>query len=376
MTLPRVPELVLAQIVHIASEAIICVDEAQTILFFNDGAVQLFEYQPEEILGQSLSRLMPERFHRAHGGHVSAFGRNESQARKMSERSEIFARRRSGEEFAAEAAISKVQTDSGMVFAVVLRDVSEKRRTEAVVQRSLEHAEAALRARDDLVSVVSHDLRNPANAVKMLAAALTRMPVSDTATALPVEARAHAKVMLDAANQMDTLIQDLLDFSRIERGQLRMTMRPEAIGSLVATTVDVLAPLAASREVSLETELEAGLPLVNIDPDRIAQVLSNLVGNAIKFTSAGGHVRVRAMRDGAGISVVVHDTGVGISADELPYVFDRYWQSKRTDRSGAGLGLSIANGIVQAHAGTLTLTSDEGQGTSATVTLPGVVSVP
>jgi PAS domain S-box-containing protein len=83
MTLPRVPELVLAQIVHIASEAIICVDEAQTILFFNDGAVQLFEYQPEEIVGQPLSRLMPERFHRAHAGHVSSFGRNESQAQNV-----------------------------------------------------------------------------------------------------------------------------------------------------------------------------------------------------------------------------------------------------------------------------------------------------
>ena len=120
----------------------------------------------------------------------------------------------------------------------------------------------------------------------------------------------------------------------------------------------------------LETELEAGLPLVDIDPDRIAQVLSNLVGNAVKFTSHGGQVTLRATRDAKGILVTVQDTGVGIAAEDLPFVFDRFWQSRRTDRSGAGLGLAIAQGIVQAHGGALALESEIGHGTSALLTLP------
>ncbi len=370
MPVAPVPDHVLARVLHVASDAIICVDEAQAICFFNDGAERMFGYAEPDVLGLPLSSLLPARFHAAHTRHVSAFGRGDSPARNMAERSPIFGLRRNGEEFSAEAAIVRVPTDIGMLFAVVMRDVSEQRRSEATVHRALAAAETAVRDRDELLGLVSHDLRNPVTAVKMLAAALLRIPTDPEGSKLPPSAAEHASVMLQAATQMDALIQDLLDVTRLERGQLRIVRRLEAIGSLLATTADLLAPLAAARRVALETELEAGLPLVQIDPDRIAQVLSNLVGNAIKFTPEGGHVRIRAMRHVDGIQVVVQDTGAGIAADDLPYVFDRFWQSRRTDRSGVGLGLAIARGIVRAHGGTLTLESDVGRGTSALLTLP------
>ena len=370
-----IPDHVLAQILHIASDAIVCVTEAQVICFFNDGAVRIFGYQPGEVVGQPLAMLMPGRFHSAHANHVERFGHGSSAARNMSERSPIFGVRKNGEEFSAEAAIAHVSTDAGTIFAVVMRDVSEQRRNEALVQRALADAENALRDRDDLLGLVSHDLRNPVNAVKMLAAALLRIPSDAHATKLPPSAAEHASVMLQAATQMDTLIQDLLDVTRLESGKLRISRRPEAIGALMATTADLLAPLAAARSVTLETELEAGMPMVDIDPDRIAQVLSNLVGNAVKFTPEGGHVRMRALRHLNGVLVIVQDTGVGIAAEDLPFVFDRFWQSRRTDRSGAGLGLAIAHGIVRAHGGTLTLESEIGRGTSALLTLPAAGEV-
>ena len=370
MPIATVPDQVLARILHIASDAIVCVDEAQTICFFNEGAVRMFGYQPPEVLGQPLATLMPARFQVAHDRHVRQFGAGASSARNMSERSAIFGVRRDGEEFSAEAAIAHVRTEAGIIFAVVMRDVSAQRQSEALVQRALADAETAVRDRDDLLGLVSHDLRNPVNAVKMLAAALLRYPVDAQTTKLPAHAAEHVSVMLQAATQMDTLIQDLLDVTRLESGKLRMARRPAAIGVLMATTADLLAPLAAARGVTLETELEAGLPPVDIDPDRIAQVLSNLVGNAVKFTPEGGHVKMRALRHLNGVLVVVQDTGIGITADDLPFVFDRFWQSGRTDRSGAGLGLAIANGIVRAHGGTLTLESEAGHGTSALLTLP------
>ncbi|MCC7053160.1 MAG: PAS domain S-box protein [Gemmatimonadaceae bacterium] len=365
-----VPDHVLARVLHIASDAIVCVDEAQTIRFFNDGASRMFGYTADEIVGHPLSSLLPTRFHAAHAGHIRGFGGSENLARKMSERSPIFGVRKTGEEFSAEAAIARVVTDEGACFTVVMRDVSEQRRTEALAHRALADAETAVRDRDDLLGLVSHDLRNPVNAVKMLAAALLRIPSDPSANRLPPSASEHASVMLQAATQMDTLIQDLLDVTRLERGKLRLSRRPEAIGALMATTADLLAPLAAARGVTLETELEAGLPLVDIDPDRIAQVLSNLVGNAVKFTPEGGSVRMRALRQPTGILMMVQDTGIGIAAEDLPFVFDRFWQSKRTDRSGAGLGLAIAHGIVRAHGGTLSLESELGRGTSALLTLP------
>ena len=370
MTIATVPDHVLARVLHVASDAIICVDEAQRICFFNDGATRMFGYGAAEIVGQPLSILMPARFHAAHTSHIRRFGASDSMARTMSERSPIFALRKSGEEFSAEAAIVRVATVEGTLYSVVMRDVTEQRRSEALVQRALAESEVAVRDRNDLLDLVSHDLRNPVNAVKMLASALLRFPTDPGATTLPPLASEHASVMLQAATQMDTLIQDLLDVTRLERGQLRIARRPLPIAALMATTADLLAPLAASRGVTLETELEAGLPLVEIDPDRIAQVLSNLVGNAVKFTPQGGHVKIRALRQTGGILLIVQDTGVGIAADDLPFVFDRFWQSKRTDRSGAGLGLAIAHGIVRAHGGTLSLESELGRGTSALVTLP------
>ena len=374
MTIATVPDHVLARVVHIAADAILCVDEGQVICFFNDGARRMFGYEPAEAVGQPLALLMPSRFHGAHDGHVRAFGHGDSSARRMGERSLIFGLRKNGDEFSAEAAIARVPTDEGMIFAVVMRDVSEQRQSEALVQRALTDAENAVRDRDDLMGLVSHDLRNPVNAVKMLASALLHIPSDASATRLPPSAAEHASVILQAATQMDTLIQDLLDVTRLERGQLRIARRPEAIGPLMATTADLLAPLASARGVTLETELEAGLPIVAIDADRIAQVLSNLVGNAVKFTPEGGHVRMRALRRSGGILVVVQDTGVGIAPEDLPFVFDRFWQSKRTDRSGAGLGLAIAQGIVRAHGGTLTLESEPGRGTSALLTLPACES--
>ena len=370
MPIPSVPDHVLARVLHLASDAILCVDEAQQICFFNEGAVRMFGYEAEEVLGQSLSMLIPERFRAVHRGHIQAFGHGSSEARQMSERSPIFGRRKTGEEFSAEASIVRVAMDALTVFAVVMRDVSEQRRTEAVVKHALAEAETALRDRDDLLGLVSHDLRNPVNAVKMLAGALLRFPTAAGATSLPIAASEHAGVMLQAASQMDALIQDLLDVTRLERGNLRIARRPHALAPLMATTADVLAPMAASRGVTLETELEAGLPMVDIDPDRIAQVLSNLVGNAVKFTPEGGHVKLRATRHASGVQVIVQDTGIGISAADLPFVFDRFWQSRRTDRSGAGLGLAIAHGIARAHGGTLTLESEIGRGTSALLILP------
>jgi len=370
MSISTVSDAVLARVLHIASDAVICVTEAQVICFFNDGAAQIFGYSEEEVLGKPLSFLMPTRFHAAHAKHVHGFGGSDSPSRRMAERSPIFGLRKTGEEFSAEAAIARVATDAGTLYAVVMRDVSEQRRSEALVKRALADAETAVRDRDDLMGLVSHDLRNPVNAVKMLASALMRMPTDPSVTRLSPTAAEHASVMLQAATQMDTLIQDLLDVTRLERGNMRITRRPEPIAALMATTADLLAPLAAARGVSLETELEAGLPLVDIDPDRIAQVLSNLVGNAIKFTPQGGQVRLRALRQPQGILVIVQDTGAGIAAEDLPFVFDRFWQSQRTDRSGAGLGLAIAHGIVRAHGGTLSLESEVGRGTSALLTLP------
>lgn len=363
---------VLRQAVTIAADAFICVDSDLRITFFNEGAEQIFGYDTEEVVGQSLDLLLPERFHAAHRGHVAAFGAGQTVARTMGERRTISGIRKDGTEFPAEAAIAHAQTPDGQAFSVVLRDVTERRRIEAVNVQLVLDLQHSVAARDEMLGVVSHDLRNPVNAVKMLSAAIIR---TGDQVELPPEVLEHARTVQQAAEQMDALIQDLLDVTHIEAGTLRLSPQAMPVLSLIDHTLDMLAPIAHAAGVTLHAQVGHGLPPVDADPDRLAQVLSNLVGNAIKFTSRGGTVTLTAERAVDDIRISVADTGVGIPATDLPRVFDRFWQSKRTNRSGAGLGLTIARGIVRGHGGRIWIESEEGEGTCVHFTLPAVPTV-
>jgi signal transduction histidine kinase len=169
---------------------------------------------------------------------------------------------------------------------------------------------------------------------------------------------------------MDALIQDLLDSTRLEAGRLRLAPHWTPVAELVSTTVDTLGPMAASKGIALVSRVASTLPEVYADPDRMVQVLSNLVGNALKFTPNGGSVTIDGQLDGKMVVIEIRDTGPGIAADDLPFVFDRFWQSRRTNRSGAGLGLAIARGVVLGHGGRIWIESSTGGGTTVRFTLP------
>jgi signal transduction histidine kinase len=174
-----------------------------------------------------------------------------------------------------------------------------------------------------------------------------------------------------ASGRMYRLIHDLLDLSRAEGG--RLTVQPAAIdpATLIADALEAHATLAEARAIVLETSTEPSLPCVLADRERVAQVLSNLIGNALKFTPASGRIRVAASRSGTSVRLVVEDTGRGIAAQDLPHVFDRFWQAQRTNRDGTGLGLSIARAIVEAHGGTIGVDSTLGAGARFYFTLRG-----
>ncbi len=524
MTAP-LPGSLLAAIIGISADAIICVDGDQKVTFFNQGAAGIFGYAVEEVMGEPLEILLPERARAVHHHHIASFLQSPLSARRMGERQEITGRRKNGEEFPAEAAIAKLDVDGRVYASVVLRDVTERHRAEArqrfLVQASeqlaslialdetldllarlwvptfanlaviemahrgeLYHLRAAraqdgrvvtagahaggagridvvvgldpsatpqvvllpvavaldaipqahraaadatepttaliaslahqgdvlgritmfangrqsftagdlgliedlarrasialdnarlhdqlqraLRAREDTLSVVSHDLRNPVNAVKMLAGALLQPPNEGR---LPDDLREQVGVIRSAAEQMDTLIQDLLDMSRAEAGRFAIDVQTSSAITLLSDALRTLAPLAGAKNVALVTDWPECLPDVQVDPERIAQVVSNVVGNAIKFTPSGGTIRISASPEPECILVAVADTGPGIAPDHLPHVFDRYWQSSRRNR-GAGLGLPIAKTIVEAHGGRIWAESVEGQGATFYFTLP------
>jgi signal transduction histidine kinase len=227
-------------------------------------------------------------------------------------------------------------------------------------------AQEALRAREDLLAIVSHDLRNPLGVVLASSALLLK-------SSLPPEkeerARRQVEAIQRAGNRMNRLIRDLLDFASIQGGRLSVALRAQDAKDLVDEVCEALEPLATQKQQRLVREAPGELR-VSCDHDRVIQVFSNVIGNAIKFTPDGGNITVRAVGDGERVRFAVVDDGPGIPADELPHVFDRYYQARRKNRDGIGLGLSIARGIVEAHGGRIWVESEEGKGSSFLFELP------
>jgi PAS domain S-box-containing protein len=228
-------------------------------------------------------------------------------------------------------------------------------------------AQEALRAREDLLAIVSHDLRNPLGVVLASSALLLK-------SSLPPEkderARRQVEAIQRAGHRMNRLIRDLLDFASIQGGRLAISRREHDAGELLGVVVDTLEPLAVQKSLQVCKELGLGQLPVWCDHDRMIQALSNVLGNAIKFTPDGGTIRVGIERDGDGVRFFVADTGPGIPADERDHVFDRYFQARRRNREGIGLGLSIAKGIVDAHGGRIWVESEEGKGCTFFVAMP------
>ncbi|MFI5241495.1 MAG: ATP-binding protein [Gemmatimonadales bacterium] len=225
-------------------------------------------------------------------------------------------------------------------------------------------AQRATRARDDVLGVVSHDLRNPLSAISMCSRVLI-----DTPPAGDEGRRELAVTINDAAAWMSRMIQDLLDVSAIEAGALSIVREDRSLAPILSRAVEMFERAAAERGIALTASLEAIDARVRVDADRIAQALANLIGNAVKFTPPGGRVAVTASARDGDVEISVEDTGRGIEEENLPHVFDRFWHSHGAE-AGAGLGLAIAKGIIEAHGGRIAVTSIPGEGTRFSFTLP------
>jgi len=230
-----------------------------------------------------------------------------------------------------------------------------------------------LRARDDMIGIVSHDLRNPVNAVKMLTGAILE---TQRSSPLPLDVIEYSTIIRQASEQMDSLIRDLLDVTRIEAGRLKVETVPTDVGELLAYAFSTLNPVASAKSIDLRFSAAPALPLVSADRERIRQALSNLIGNSVKFSPPQSQIDVRAEWRDNEVVVSVSDEGPGMNEEQLSHAFDRFWQSRRTDREGAGLGLAITRGIIEAHGGRIWAESKMGEGTSFHFTLPRTPPLP
>lgn len=230
--------------------------------------------------------------------------------------------------------------------------------------RLYQEVQHAVRARDEVLARVSHDLRNPLNAIAIAAESMLHLEPS------PEQRQRYVGAIRRGVERSDRLINNLLIASKIEADKLTLELSRQSVGKLLAQSVRDHEMVAEKRRVALTTEVPADLPKVRVDPTRILQVLDNLVSNALRFTEAGGRVELRAELAEGAVVIAVSDTGAGIPAEDLPQIFNRYWQANQQSRTGTGLGLYIARGIIDAHGGTISVASERGVGTTMRFTLP------
>ena len=226
-------------------------------------------------------------------------------------------------------------------------------------------AERAIQGRDEVLGVVAHDLRNPLASILMQSALLRRSDGEPER-----RSQKPAAAIERAANRMNRLIQDLLDTSRMEAGRLSVEQTCVNAGKALSEFVETQKPLASARSLELRLEVASDAGEVFADRERLLQVLENLVGNAMKFTKSGGCVTVGAAPRNGEFLFWVKDTGAGVASDDLPHLFDRFWQARKAGRQGIGLGLPIAKGIVEAHGGRIWVESQVGEGSTFFFTLP------
>jgi len=386
-------------IVSIAADAIISIDNQSRITLFNDGAEQIFGYTRAELLGQPLNVLLPERFRKSHTEQVHRFGKSAVPARRMGERSQIYGRRKSGEEFPAEASISHVTIAGEQMFTVVLRDISERKRAEELLARSNSELEARVyeRTRElnaemqrreatqaqlvrtqrmeafgQLTGGVAHDFNN------LLTVITGNLELLEMRLQDPKD-RTLLKRAYDAAGMGARLTARLLTFARRRQFEtVRFNLNDQVSGM-----VDLL-ERTLGEPIKLQTKFAAQLWAVRADPSEIENAVLNLVINARDAMPKGGRLiietanvsildgeigTVNMLAAGDYVRLSVSDTGVGMSPEVLQHAFEPFFTTKQPGK-GTGLGLSTIYGFAQELGGTVTIDSDFGRGTTVSVYLP------
>jgi PAS domain S-box-containing protein len=366
-----------AAIVDSADDAIVGKDLNGTIISWNAGAERMFGYTADEIVGKSVLVLLPPERH-AEEAHVLETLRRGDRI----EHFETVRMRKDGRRIDVSLSVSPIRDAGGRVVgaAKIARDVTTRKRAEEERERLLAReraaravAEEATRAKDAFLAMVSHELRTPLSPIL----AWTRMLRQGT---LDRDKSARALETIErSVRTQSQLIDDLLDISRIVAGRMRLEVRPMDLSEVIQRAIDVVRPAADAKGIQLQTVLDSETGPISGDPDRLQQVVWNLISNAIKFTPKGGRIQVVLERVNSHVEIAVSDSGQGISAEFLPFLFDAFRQAESgADRrhGGLGLGLAIVKHITELHGGSVVAESaGEGRGATFTLKLPRTPSV-
>jgi PAS domain S-box-containing protein len=349
----------LAAIVSSSDDAIISKDLNGNVLSWNAAAERLFGYSAAEAIGRHITLIIP---HDRLDEETFVIG--QIRAGSSVQHYETIRRRKDGTFVEISLSVSPIHAADGTIVGAskIARDISERKQLERTAQE-------ASRAKDEFLATLSHELRTPLNTV------MGYIQMLQTG-ALPPDQHARALDIVGRnAIALRRLVDDVLDTSRIVTGKMQLELQPLPVGAIIDQAILSIQPAADTKELSIRRDVDPDL-VVNADATRLGQVLWNLLANAVKFTPAGGAISVSASAERGHALIVVEDTGIGLSADDVPLIFQRFWQGTRgggpgSVQGGLGLGLALARHFVELHGGRIGATSPGlGSGTRIQVELP------
>jgi two-component system sensor histidine kinase ChiS len=343
-----------------AVDGIITIDEHGIIESANRAVGRLFGYEPAQLIGRNVSLLMPAAHSKAHDAYLERYLQT-GEARVVGIGREVEGLRGDGSTFPAELAVSEVRFGDQRRFTGIVRDITVRKQAE----------EALLRAdalKDEFLANTSHELRTPLNGIIGIGQSML-----DGATgALTDEQRRNLGMVVASGRRLSSLVNDLLDFSKLRHETVELHCRPTDLHALTDLVLMISRTLVGKRTLRLFNRIDTQVPLVEVDEDRVQQILFNLIGNAIKFTPAGA-VEVSAKVRNEWLDLTVSDTGIGIEVERLETIFNSFSQgdgSVAREQGGTGLGLAISKQLVELHGGTISVASNVGVGSRFTFSLP------
>lgn len=353
-------------VVNTVIDGIVTIDEGGTIQSLNPAAVRLFGYQAEEVVGQNVRMLMPDPYRHEHDGYLANYLRS-GQAQIIGVGREVEGCRKDGSTFPMELAVSEFRLGERRYFTGIVRDITERKQAEEALRQ-------ADRRKDEFLATLAHELRNPLAPIRNAVELLGR---DRDDPALFEQARS---ILGRQLGQMVRLIDDLLDMSRISQGKVQLRKERVELAAVVRGAVETIRPFLDAQAHELTITLPPESIFLDADPTRLAQVLSNLLHNAAKYTERGGHIWLTAERRDNEVQVSVRDDGIGIAAEHLPHLFEMFTQASpalERAQGGLGIGLSLVRGLVEPHGGTVEARSAGiGRGSEFIVCLPVVAGAP
>jgi PAS domain S-box-containing protein len=361
----------LAAIVDSSDDAIVSKTLEGRILSWNRGATRIFGYEPHEVIGKPITIIVPPDLHAEERQILDKLRRGE-----RIDHFDTIRITKDGRRVAISLTVSPVRAADGTVIAAskVARDISERKLAEQRLQQSEEALRRADRRKDEFLALLAHELRNPLAPIRYALAA-NRKPGRT-----PEQRKQAEEIIERQVTHMSRLLDDLLDISRITRGTLELKKTRTELTSVIGAAIETARPLLDAKQHKLALDLPTQPLQLEADVVRLAQVFSNLLINAAKYTDPGGRIELRAVPEPGSVVVSVSDSGIGISAELLPRVFTMFFQSHQAvgrAEGGLGVGLSLVRGLVRLHGGSVQARSEgPGRGSEFIVQLPTGAPLP